>query len=40
MSDPLLPEECDDGNIQGGDGCTEFCLIEPAWTCAPINCDC
>ena len=41
--------ECDDGNLLGGDGCDELCAIEPGFecsdpqlggasTCAPIEC--
>jgi cysteine-rich repeat protein len=26
-------EECDDGNADSGDGCSELCLIEEGWTC-------
>lgn len=26
-------EECDDGNMDAGDGCSEVCRIEPGWTC-------
>lgn len=26
-------EECDDGNLQSGDGCSSTCKIEPGWTC-------
>lgn len=31
----LLPlvEECDDGNIIGGDGCSPVCLVEPQFFC-------
>jgi len=25
--------ECDDGNFVTGDGCDQFCNIEPGWTC-------
>jgi large repetitive protein len=28
-----LDEECDDGNITSGDGCSESCQIEPGWRC-------
>jgi cysteine-rich repeat protein len=27
-------EECDDGNTEGGDGCSRTCLIEPGYACA------
>jgi cysteine-rich repeat protein len=30
----LGQEECDDGNLVPGDGCDEFCLIEPGWRCS------
>ncbi len=26
-------EECDDGNLQNGDGCDDFCFIEPGFQC-------
>jgi len=26
-------EECDDGNIIDGDGCSSKCTIEKAWSC-------
>ncbi|CAD8166678.1 unnamed protein product [Paramecium octaurelia] len=26
-------EECDDGNLNGGDGCSSFCLIESSYQC-------
>ena len=29
----LFPEECDDNNIENGDGCSLFCLIEPGYEC-------
>ena len=28
-------EQCDDGNTQSGDGCTETCQLEPGWDCPP-----
>lgn len=27
-------EECDDTNLNGGDGCDSQCKIEPGFTCA------
>ncbi len=27
------PEECDDGNVTAGDGCSATCTIEPGYTC-------
>lgn len=27
--DPAIGEECDDGNVDNGDGCDEVCLNEP-----------
>jgi cysteine-rich repeat protein len=30
-------EECDDGNTQDGDGCTQECKIEPGWKCTSTN---
>ena len=26
-------EECDDGNVASGDGCSTQCVIEPGWSC-------
>lgn len=28
-----MNEECDDGNILGGDGCSEFCIVENSFIC-------
>ncbi len=28
-----FPESCDDANDVGGDGCSEFCLVEPGFDC-------
>ena len=35
-------EECDDGNTQNGDGCSESCVVEEGWECngQPSVCDC
>jgi len=35
-----LIEECDDSNINIGDGCSADCLIEKGWICKgfPSNC--
>ena len=35
-----LAEECDDGNLVTGDGCSADCRIEQCWTCngAPSTC--
>ncbi|MDX1556312.1 MAG: DUF4215 domain-containing protein, partial [Xanthomonadales bacterium] len=30
-------EECDDGNLDPGDGCDTFCVIEPISTPVPLN---
>ena len=30
-----MPEECDDGNLYDGDGCSSKCTIEIGFTCAP-----
>jgi cysteine-rich repeat protein len=30
-----MPEECDDGNLNNGDGCSSKCTIETAFECAP-----
>ena len=27
-------EQCDDGGLSSGDGCSSSCTIEPGWTCA------
>lgn len=34
-------ETCDDGNLAGGDGCSQICAIESGWTCtgAPSACS-
>ena len=29
-----IGEECDDGNLNDGDGCSAQCTIEPGWTCS------
>ncbi len=26
-------EQCDDGNLIGGDGCSAICHLNPGWTC-------
>jgi cysteine-rich repeat protein len=26
--------ECDDGNLESGDGCSNDCKVEPGWTCS------
>lgn len=31
-------ESCDDGNLAGGDGCSQTCAIEPGWTCSGGTC--
>ena len=28
-----LNEQCDDGNVQSGDGCSALCRIEGGWSC-------
>jgi cysteine-rich repeat protein len=35
-----LLEECDDGNILGGDGCSAKCLIETGFTCSGLPSIC
>ena len=30
-----MPEECDDGNPNDGDGCSSKCTVESGFTCAP-----
>ena len=30
----IAPEDCDDGNTAGGDGCSAACSVEPGWGCA------
>lgn len=29
----VINDPCDDGNVLNGDGCSEFCKIEPNWSC-------
>jgi cysteine-rich repeat protein len=31
---PDLGEECDDGNLVDGDGCSSTCMVETGWDCA------
>jgi fibro-slime domain-containing protein len=31
--DADLKEECDDGKVASGDGCSDTCLLEPGWAC-------
>src|SRR5690606_7936609 len=35
-----LSESCDDGDMNGGDGCSSTCIVEPGYTCsaAPSSC--
>jgi cysteine-rich repeat protein len=39
--DTELGEQCDDGNVTNGDGCSESCLPEPGFTCfgSPSSCE-
>jgi cysteine-rich repeat protein len=30
---PLVSEECDDGNLTNGDGCSSECMVEKDWIC-------
>ena len=30
----LGTEECDDGDVTSGDGCSATCVVEPGWVCA------
>jgi len=32
-----IVEECDDGNMDWNDGCSDLCIVEPMGDCAPIN---
>jgi cysteine-rich repeat protein len=34
-------EQCDDGNLDNGDGCSSACLVEPCYTCSgePSSCS-
>ena len=37
-----IGEECDDGNLEDGDGCSHDMLIEEGWLCdglSPTTCD-
>ena len=34
------PEECDDGNINPGDGCSATCTVEPGYTCIGFPSTC
>ena len=29
----MSTEDCDDGNVFNGDGCSADCIIESNWTC-------
>lgn len=31
--EPGKGEFCDDGNVASGDGCSNFCKVEPNWVC-------
>ncbi len=35
-----VPEECDDGNADSGDGCSSICFVEDGWECSgePSTC--
>jgi cysteine-rich repeat protein len=33
-------EECDDDNVDPGDGCSELCQVEDGWTCSGEPSDC
>jgi len=33
LVDPMKMEECDDGNAQAGDGCSDTCTLELGWSC-------
>jgi fibro-slime domain-containing protein len=33
-------ENCDDGNMMDGDGCSSQCLREPKWTCPMVGMPC
>ncbi|HJL14071.1 MAG TPA: MopE-related protein [Sandaracinaceae bacterium LLY-WYZ-13_1] len=39
--EPVIPEMCDDGNFEDGDGCSATCEIEFGWTCSgePSVCE-
>ncbi|MBK8409991.1 MAG: hypothetical protein IPL19_18695 [Sandaracinaceae bacterium] len=32
-----IGEECDDGDLGNGDGCSSTCTVEPGWVCEPGN---
>lgn len=33
-------ENCEDGNLTNGDGCSDRCRIEPCWTCSGLPSTC
>ena len=33
-------EDCDDGNMKSGDGCTDLCQLEPGYTCPNVGQPC
>src|SRR4051812_25205589 len=33
-------EDCDDGNMKSGDGCTDLCQLEPGYTCPTVGQAC
>src|SRR5688572_27099013 len=33
-------EECDDGDDQAGDGCSDECQVEPGYSCEPLGGEC
>lgn len=35
----VLQEECDDGNKEGGDGCSSTCVKEPGYVCTRAPCE-
>ena len=33
----LITWPCDDGNLEGGDGCSQYCQVETNYNCALIG---
>ena len=37
--EPELGEECDDGEVRAGDGCSADCKVEAGWECPGNLCS-